>query len=244
MMEVTTVHKGSLIENTVRLATLLLIAVVLSSCAGFPFLTKADDFHRSSLEGIPAESNQVLLVTDDHFLFLNFRKIFPFEKKGLSWRQAMEPMDVVIGRNGFAPVGAKREGDGRTPSGLYRLGLVFGYAETAATQMPYRQALRDDLWIDDPEAPDYNRWVKTGETVASSYEKMRRDDDLYKYGIVIEYNTSPVITNFGSAIFLHIWAGPRSKTAGCVALAEADILKLIAWLDPAAKPVILLNPNP
>ncbi len=88
------------------------------------------------------------------------------EKSDFTWRQAMAPMNAVVGRNGFAPAGEKREGDGRTPSGLYRLGTAFGYAESAVTKMPYRQALADDLWIDDPNAPDYNRWVKQSQTQA------------------------------------------------------------------------------
>jgi L,D-peptidoglycan transpeptidase YkuD (ErfK/YbiS/YcfS/YnhG family) len=153
-------------------------------------------------------------------------------------------MNAVVGRSGFAPVGEKREGDGRTPSGLYRLGTTFGYAESAVTKMPYRQALADDLWIDDPKAPDYNNWVKQGQTRATSYEKMRRNDNLYQYGIVIAYNTYPVIKNHGSAIFIHVWADAESTTAGCVAVSEEDILKILAWLNPEANPVILINPEP
>ncbi|MCG6533959.1 MAG: L,D-transpeptidase family protein [Syntrophales bacterium LBB04] len=124
---------------------------------------------------------------------------------------------------------------------LYRLDTP-GY-ESINTKMPYRQALADDLWVDDPEAPDYNQWVKQSETSAASYEKMKRDDDQYKYGIVIEYNTDPVIKGHGSAIFFHVWKGESSTTAGCVAVSEEDIRKILNWLDPAAKPVIPINPD-
>jgi L,D-peptidoglycan transpeptidase YkuD (ErfK/YbiS/YcfS/YnhG family) len=46
----------------------------------------------------------------------------------------------------------------------------------------------------------------------------------------------------GSAIFLHIWreAG-RKPTAGCVALSETRLRKLLAWLDAGAAPVIILG---
>jgi len=73
---------------------------------------------------------------------------------------------------------------------------------------------------------------------------MRRNDDLYQYGIVIEYNTDPIIKGYGSAIFFHVWAGTKSTTAGCVAVSENDIRKIISWLNPAANPVILINPDP
>lgn len=186
---------------------------------------------------------QVLLVLDDSFLFLIARKVYALEKRDGVWRQALDPIKAVVGRNGFAPEGEKREGDGRTPSGRFRLGTAFGYAPSVNTKMPYRQVLSDDLWVDDPGTPDYNRWVRQSETQATSYEKMKRDDDLYKYGIVIEYNTDPILPGNGSAIFLHIWAGERQATAGCVAVSEEDILKLLGWLDPAAKPVIIINPD-
>ena len=227
----------------IRLAVMTLAVLSLMACAYFPSISKTATL-TSQNRNVAPDVSQVLLVMDERFLFFNSRKVYALEKSNLTWRRAMAPIDAVVGRNGFAKDGEKREGDGQTPSGLYRLGTVFGYAETAVTRMPYRQALADDLWIDDPNAPDYNRWVKQTETQAASYEKMRRDDDLYKYGIVIEYNTDSVIKGYGSAIFFHIWASPKSTTAGCVAVSEDDILKILAWLNPEAHPVILINPDP
>jgi L,D-peptidoglycan transpeptidase YkuD (ErfK/YbiS/YcfS/YnhG family) len=239
------VKKRNVFRIIIRLAILTLAVLALMACVYFPSASNMKTATRLAVDKkVAPDISQVLLVRDDRFLFFNSPKVYAMEKSDFTWRQALAPMDAVIGRNGFAKAGEKREGDGQTPSGLYRLGTVFGYAETAVTKMPYRQALADDLWVDDPNAPDYNRWVKQNETRALSFEKMKRNDDLYKYGIVIEYNTDPVIKDYGSAIFLHIWANARSTTAGCVAMSEDDILKILAWLDPAAKPVILINPDP
>jgi L,D-peptidoglycan transpeptidase YkuD (ErfK/YbiS/YcfS/YnhG family) len=188
-------------------------------------------------------TGQILLVTEESFLFLTARKIYPLEKTDSSWRQAMKPIEAVIGRNGFAPPGEKREGDGCTPSGVFRLKTAFGYPPSVPTQMPYRQSQDDDLWIDDPNDPEYNRLVRENQTKAASYERMKRDDDLYKYGIAIEYNTEPVIKGLGSAIFLHVWRGANSATAGCVAASEDDILKILGWLNPVKNPVMLINPD-
>ncbi len=234
-----------LFGKIVRFTVLAMTVLALAACACFPSPNKIKTDALVSVDkNVPPDTSQVLLVVDDSFLFWTSRKVYALEKAGRAWREARAPVDAVVGRNGFAPPGEKREGDGRTPSGLYRLGVVFGYAESAATKMPYRQAGADDLWVDDINAADYNRWVKQSETRAASFEKMKRDDDLYKYGVVIEYNTDPVIKGYGSAIFLHIWAGARSTTAGCVAVSEEDILSILAWLDPAAKPVIFINPDP
>jgi L,D-peptidoglycan transpeptidase YkuD (ErfK/YbiS/YcfS/YnhG family) len=98
-----------------------------------------------------------------------------------------------------------------------------------------------DIWVDDPQADDYNRWTKIQETKAASYEMMKREDNQYKYGIVIEYNTDPIIKGNGSAIFLHIWKGEGIPTAGCVAVSEEDIVKILDWLDPVAAPLIFIG---
>jgi L,D-peptidoglycan transpeptidase YkuD (ErfK/YbiS/YcfS/YnhG family) len=163
------------------------------------------------------------------------------EKRNDNWQMAFGPLNAVIGKNGFAPVGEKREGDGKTPSGIYPLKTTFGYDANIRTKMPYRQALVYDIWVDDPQADDYNRWTKIQETKAASYEMMKREDDQYKYGVVIEYNTDPVIKGNGSAIFLHIWKGEALPTAGCVAVSEENIIKIIEWLDPQASPVIIMG---
>jgi D-alanyl-D-alanine dipeptidase/L,D-peptidoglycan transpeptidase YkuD (ErfK/YbiS/YcfS/YnhG family) len=156
------------------------------------------------------------------------------------WRQAFDRLAAVIGRGGLAASGEKREGDGKTPAGIYSLGTAFGYGENFAGAMPYRQATADDYWVDDPLSPLYNQWVQ-GRPAARSFERMKRDDDCYKYGIVVEYNTRPVTAGLGSAIFVHVWRGPDEPTAGCVALAEGDLVRLLAWLDPGKRPVIILG---
>ena len=72
-------------------------------------------------------------------------------------------------------------------------------------------------------------------------EALRRGDDLYKYAVVIEYNTDPVVPGLGSAIFMHVWRGAGQPTAGCVAMAEADLLRFLRWLDIRRNPVIIFS---
>jgi L,D-peptidoglycan transpeptidase YkuD (ErfK/YbiS/YcfS/YnhG family) len=187
-----------------------------------------------------SESAQALLITNNDSLSVT-AKIYVLEKVAGQWTALFEPINAVIGNKGFAPPDKKREGDSRTPSGIFPLLITFGYDETLRTKMPYRQVLPDDLWVDDINADDYNRLVRKEETHASSYEIMRRSDNLYKYGIVIEYNTDPVIKGRGSAIFLHIWADSNVATGGCVAVSEENILRILEWLDPAAKPLIIMG---
>ena len=105
--------------------------------------------------------------------------------------------------------------------------------------MPYRQATDDDFWVDDVNSEDYNKWVE-GDPNAASWEKMKRDDDQYKYGVVIEYNMHPIVKGKGSAIFLHVWNGGDS-TLGCVSMPEEMVLEILGWLDPAKKPLIIMG---
>ena len=146
----------------------------------------------------------------------------------------------------------KVEGDGRSPAGIFRLGTAFGYhaKPLADVRLRYRQATGRDYFVDDPESEDYNRWVTLPAGAANapnarwdSFERMRRDDSLYEFGIVILHNVAPVLKGYGSAIFFHIWQQPGAPTAGCTAMARSDLLELMRWLDPEKKPVIIQIPQ-
>jgi L,D-peptidoglycan transpeptidase YkuD (ErfK/YbiS/YcfS/YnhG family) len=165
--------------------------------------------------------------------------IHTLEKYNGAWHLVFPTFPGSIGENGFAAVGKKKEGDGKSPSGIFPLGIAFGYYPSVATRLPYRQATDDDFWVDDVNSEDYNKWVK-GKPNAVSFENMKRDDDQYKYGVVIEYNMNPIEKGKGSAIFLHVWKGGES-TVGCVAVPEERLLEILAWLDPVKKPLIVMG---
>jgi D-alanyl-D-alanine dipeptidase len=71
----------------------------------------------------------------------------------------------------------------------------------------------------------------------NSAEHMR-EVAQYKIGVIVGYNAAPV-RGRGSCIFLHIWTGPASHTAGCTAFDEAKLRDLMMWLDPAKQPVLV-----
>jgi L,D-peptidoglycan transpeptidase YkuD (ErfK/YbiS/YcfS/YnhG family) len=241
-----------------RIYPMILMAAFLSSCShGLPGEGNPDPAEKTapgqslSSRQMPwpeafttavGESSQVLLVLNDDPAAVRVQ-VAALEKRNGRWRRPFVSVEGMIGQNGFAPPGEKREGDGRTPSGVFPLGLVFGYPPSAPTKMPYRQATERDLWVDDVAADDYNRWATKGTTKARSFETMRRADGLYKLGVVVEYNTNPVIKGHGSAIFFHLWRGRGVSTAGCIAIAEEDLRRIVEWLDPAARPVVFLGMN-
>ncbi|HNW92951.1 MAG TPA: L,D-transpeptidase family protein, partial [bacterium] len=170
-----------------------------------------------------------------------------YEPTWRGWQPTFGPVPAVFGRSGIAPAGAKREGDGRTPSGWYALTECFGYDDTIATGLRYVQVTDSDIWIDDVNHPDYNRWVQLP-TTAASFEYLHRRDVLYRYAIVVDYNRDPVVAGNGSAIFIHIRRADGRPTAGCIALAETDLLQLLRRLrpspDPHLRPQVFIESTP
>jgi zinc D-Ala-D-Ala dipeptidase len=199
-----------------------------------PFIRKCISRNASQIR----ESGQLLFATNNdsssHHVTIHL-----VEKNDGPWRLVLPGFAGSIGEKGFAPAGAKREGDGRSPSGIFALGAAFGYDPSVSTRMPYREATDEDYWVDDVDSEDYNKWIR-GKPGGASRERMKRDDDQYKYGLVIEYNTNPVVKGMGSAIFLHVWKDGQA-TDGCVAMPEEKVLKVLAWLDPARKPRIIMG---
>ncbi|WP_285768243.1 L,D-transpeptidase family protein [Peribacillus sp. SI8-4] len=184
--------------------------------------------------------NQVVSVTGKSMSDTKVT-VQPFEKKCGEWRRALQKMKGVIGKNGFTT--SKREGDGKSPVGIYSFGTAFG-SETkpAGVKMGYKKTNKYDYWVDDQASQDYNKWKTYKGNPADKWKSFERmNHELYKYGAVINYNTNPIIKGKGSAIFLHVWRGETKPTAGCVATAESNVLGLLKWLDPEQKPQIIMG---
>ncbi len=188
-------------------------------------------------------ANQLLVAAGERF---GTHKILLYSLKRNTqgaWVSAFRAVPATIGTRGFAPPGEKREGDGRSPSGVYPLGFAFGYFPPAGvrTKLPYRQVTTESWWDTEPGSPTYNTW-RVGPPTVESFEWMRRRDEQYRLGLVIEYNMNPTVAGHGSAIFLHIWRGPNLPTAGCVGVSERDARRILDWLNPADRPMIVMGP--
>lgn len=172
-------------------------------------------------------------------------RLIRMERSEVGWRAAGPRVAVVVGRGG---VGPKREGDGRSPGGVFAIGGAFGYGREPpdGLRIPYRPLSPGSVCVDDPGSALYNRIVDpdtlSGSSDWASAEPMRRDlshgDDLYRWGVEISHNPRGE-PGAGSCIFFHVWRGPGSPTVGCTAMAAADLLDLARWLDPRAEPVVV-----
>lgn len=164
-----------------------------------------------------------------------------FEKRKGEWRRAYRAMKGIAGKNGLSK--NKKEGDGKSPIGMYSFGTAFGsQSKPSKLKLPYKRSTKYDYWIDDVRSKDYNKWVTYKGDPKKKWKSFERmNHELYKYGVVINYNMNPIIKGKGSAIFLHIWRNENGVTSGCVATSEKNLLTILRWIDPKKNAHIIIG---
>jgi len=183
-------------------------------------------------------AQQVIVVAASGY-GTNTATLTAYQRDASGWTQMFGPWAAFIGRNGVAPIGAKREGDGRTPSGVFGFDFMFGVDADPGVRYLYRHIGGTNIvWDDDPTSPNYNEWIDTNVAAAGVDPEPMDDVPSYLYGAVIAYNDART-PGLGSAIFLHVSHG--SPTAGCVALPIDELLDVLRWLDPALSPRIAIG---
>ncbi|MBP9741798.1 MAG: L,D-transpeptidase family protein [Burkholderiales bacterium] len=185
---------------------------------------------------IPTSTTQLIVVTKYTGVMVD---VAALQKNSTGkWQQILPTIKANCGSQGIAAPNQKKEGDNKTPSGLYKLGPAYG-THPLALKMDYRYITNQDKFIDDPDSSDYNTWVE-GDTTAQTYEIMNQENGAYDLGVVINYNMNPIVPGRGSAIFMHIWQGPNIGTQGCIAMDRQDMLHILKWLNKNANPYILI----
>jgi L,D-peptidoglycan transpeptidase YkuD (ErfK/YbiS/YcfS/YnhG family) len=151
-------------------------------------------------------------------------------------------LSCAVGRGGVVRADAKREGDGATPAGHWPMREVLFRADRLGeivTPLACRELMPEDGWCDDPADPAYNRPVRL--PYGAHSEHLWRADHVYDVIVPLGYNDDPVIPGRGSAIFLHLARPLFTPTAGCVALALADLLALLREAAPGAAVRVLVE---
>lgn len=183
-----------------------------------------------------------------------------YERAGKGWKPVAAPWKGRLGKNGLvwgkgmspspAGVAIKKEGDNRSPAGVFAIGGAWGYEKSIQKhpKLPYRQVTPRDLWVEDPASPQYNRNVILDHDPATPWEKkqqMKQDDAAHSLKLFIAHNAPPAVTpGDGSSIFFHIWRrGGAAPTAGCTTMEKTKLQWLIAKIDPTKRPVYVLLPE-
>ena len=168
------------------------------------------------------------------------------------WRAVGQPIPVELGRAGlawgrglqaaadFGP--QKREGDGKSPAGVFALTAAFGDGpRPPGVRLPYLRARPGVEAVDDPHSRYYNRIVDRAAIAHPDWrssEKMLLPRGDYRLGIVVGHNPR-CEPGAGSCIFLHVACDPGRGTSGCTAMSLREVAGLQRWLDPRAHPVLV-----
>jgi L,D-peptidoglycan transpeptidase YkuD (ErfK/YbiS/YcfS/YnhG family) len=232
--------------------SILLLILLIGGCASAP--------GPASQARVLGDASQLALVVTPDWNSAR-GTLRRYERGPEGWRQVGEEVAVTVGRSGSAwglglnapqaqgPV--KREGDGRSPAGVFAIGKAFGYPAQVATGLEYEAMDASDWCVDVPGSSLYNRIVDAREVgaaaVKGSSEPMRRDllangDQRYRIGFVIEHNAAGSDRG-GSCIFAHVWKSPDDATSGCTAMSDADMQALLGWLDKRRDPRFVLLPR-
>jgi len=193
-------------------------------------------------------SEQIVLVVSDDFN-TSSAKLECYEGS----KNICKDINVNIGTNGLgwglglhkftqkSSDSLKYEGDKKAPIGVFRLSSIFGYAKKSDFKMPYLYASKKLICVDDSNSLFYNQLIMAhGDE--KSFEYMKRDDELYKIGVVVEHNKKAE-SKRGSCIFLHIQRGDKKSTAGCTSMKEKDLTKIVNWLDKSKNPILVQIPR-
>jgi len=239
------VQKGK--GDPTRRASVLLLALLGFALACQP----ASPSPRPELD---ASQQLVVVVTPSWNSTTGTMTRFERQTPASAWTSLGDPIPLVVGRTGIA-WGAgfddvstegphKLEGDGKAPSGIFPLDTAFGFEPADSirgVRLPYVQLLPTTDCVDDTTSSHYNTVVDKAVVPRvdwNSAEHMRQVSQ-YEIGVIVGYNASPPIKGRGSCIFLHIWAGPDSHTAGCTAFDQAKLRELMLWLDPHKRPLLV-----
>lgn len=238
---------------------------ILVACVGAGATAAAGGARPVSSAALLAAARQMVVVTTaDWTAVRGTLRTFERGRDG-EWREARAragaaPTGVTIflGTKGTAwdpglappvPGPIKTEGDGKSPAGVFALGTAFGFARAAEAtwlKLRYTEVTPTLECVDDAASGAYNLLVDTATADRDidwkSSEMMRHIGPDYHWGVVVEYNTRPVVSRRGSCIFLHIGGEGGRGTAGCTAMSESALKAVMQWLDPAAAPVLVQLP--
>jgi L,D-peptidoglycan transpeptidase YkuD (ErfK/YbiS/YcfS/YnhG family) len=218
-------------------------------------------FAKEAPPSVLAHSTQMIVVTTaDWNAVSGSLQRYQRSSPGAAWRTVGGPITIVVGKRGTAwgigaaPITAvsrpedpvKREGDRKSPAGIFRFGTSFGYAphKPAQWKMPYLPLTPNIDCVDDSNSRYYNRIVDRSTVTPdwNSSEHMRLAGTAYIWGVVIDHNANHPRPGGGSCVFMHIWAGPGIGTTGCTAMPEPQVKQILGWLNPAAYPLLVQMP--
>jgi D-alanyl-D-alanine dipeptidase len=155
-----------------------------------------------------------------------------------TWERAAQPEPAVVGAAGIGwaedfhhlakkdePV--KREGDKRTPAGIFRIAGPFGFEASKVNGYTKLQAGKS-FCVDDPTSLLYGRIVdKRLAATTKSSEDMSAVPGLRR-GLMVDYPARRG-AKAGSCIFIQVWDGAEAGTKARIGMPEERVAELQEW---------------
>lgn len=161
-------------------------------------------------------------------------KMDVWQRGASGWAPVGSGIPVHIGANGMVP--QSHDGEMATPMGIFTLDFAFGTEPNPGGGLQYVQVTPDYWWDGDLKSPTYNTMqvckkedCAFSTTLASGTENLHIPQ--YSHAIVMGVNKARIPGN-GGAFFVHTTDG--GPTAGCVALDDGTLVKIMRWLQPGA----------
>lgn len=143
-----------------------------------------------------------------------------------TWKQIMTTPGY-IGKKGLDK---EKEGDAKTPTGVFAFNYAFGIAEDPGCAISYQQVTEDDYWSGDQrDGYGYNQMVSIKDLPDLNTDDSEHIVDYineYQYCLNISYNEEGT-PGLGSAIFLHCLGAIKPYTGGCVAIPQDKMLTVM-----------------
>jgi L,D-peptidoglycan transpeptidase YkuD (ErfK/YbiS/YcfS/YnhG family) len=159
-------------------------------------------------------------------------KLDVWQRTAAGWQPVGTGIPAKVGSNGM--VGQSREGGMATPMGIFALPSAFGTAPNPGGGLPYTQVDSEHWWVGDVKSPTYNT-MQVCKKADCSFDTGSPTENLdipqYVHAVVMGVNAQRA-PGAGSAYFLHATDG--GPTAGCVAIDDATLVKIMKWLQPGA----------
>lgn len=190
---------------------------------------------------LPASTTQVVRTvsrrTYCHRVWCTVTQAWERDADG-QWTKRRE-FRSTIGVHGW---GKRREGDGRSPVGVYRIKVTFTTEATNPGAMPWRQRRATSI-VSAGAGANYNTWVEVPGVRSGDRPSMRSGWVLDFNHVRLRPGVGPrPVPGAGSGIFYHTskpghrWA----PTAGCTQVGNPRQMRwLLTWLRPEDEPRVV-----
>ena len=184
-----------------------------------------------------------------------------FERKAQDQPWVLQPihsrvfLPAVVGKSGLAWSSAlgekpdllhyKKEGDARTPAGVYSVTSVLGLTTVGHPAMPFTQLNENTACVTDPDSKFFNKVIDSSIVspdwkYALKFSEMTPD---FNVALQLAYNTDN-LPGVGSCMFIHQWRSVNTPTAGVSIGVDKDLLVYLAQeLRQEDNPVIVILPK-